>query len=646
MKRIFAITIMVFLILSIGCGKSETGEKVKAKAETKQKQVKHYSIEQFMNTVSIRGRSFSHDESKILFTSNKTGIYNIYAVPVKGGEPELLTDSKKESYYLASTFPNDNRVLFSADSGGNEINHIFLREEDGSIKDLTPEPRARASFMGWNRDLKSFFYSSNIRDPKVMDIYEMDIETFTPKMFFKNEKGFASFRISNDKKHIAMVKVDTDHNTDIYLFDREKSEYRNITAHEGEVRNTVQSFDVDSKKLYYSTNEDSEFMYIKSYDLAAGKSETVMQKNWPIRSVRFSWNGTYRVISVNNDARTQIEIFNTRQQKNVELPEFPGANITSVRFSRSETLMAFYLSSSKSPSNLYVYDLKSGKYRKLTESMNSEIDPNDLVKAKVIRYKSFDGLEIPSIFYVPKVIGKGEKIPALVWVHGGPGGQSRLSYVAVLQYLVNHGYAILGVNNRGSSGYGKTFYKLDDRNHGQGDLDDCVESKKFLKATGFVDENKIGIMGGSYGGYMVLAALAFRPEEFAVGVDVFGVANWLRTLKSIPPWWESYRKALYTELGNPETDEEYLKKISPLFHADKINKPMIVLQGANDPRVLKVESDEIVEAVKKKGIPVEYVVFDDEGHGFRKKKNEIQAYKAILKFLDKYLKGKEETYIY
>jgi len=191
----------------------------------------------------------------------------------------------------------------------------------------------------------------------------------------------------------------------------------------------------------------------------------------------------------------------------------------------------------------------------------------------------------------------------LVWVHGGPGGQSRIGYRSTIQYLVNHGYAVLAVNNRGSSGYGKTFYKLDDLKHGQDDLQDCVEAKKFLKSTGDIDENKIGIMGGSYGGYMVLAGLVYTPEAFTVGVDVFGVANWLRTLKNIPPWWEFFKKALYEEIGNPETDEAYLRKISPLFHAHKITKPLIVLQGANDPRVLKVESDEIVAAVKKNNSP-------------------------------------------
>ena len=209
----------------------------------------------------------------------------------------------------------------------------------------------------------------------------------------------------------------------------------------------------------------------------------------------------------------------------------------------------------------------------------------------------------------------------------------------MIQYLVNHGYVVLGVNNRGSSGYGKTFFTADDQKHGREPLWDCVEAKKYLASLGYVDTSKIGIAGGSYGGYMVLAALAFKPEEFVVGVDLFGVSNWVRTLESIPPYWESFRKALYKEIGDPKTDLENLKAISPLFHADKIVRPLIVLQGKNDPRVIKPESDEIVEAVKRKGGVVEYVVFDDEGHGFTKKANEIRGYKAILDFLDKYLKG-------
>ena len=213
-----------------------------------------------------------------------------------------------------------------------------------------------------------------------------------------------------------------------------------------------------------------------------------------------------------------------------------------------------------------------------------------------------------------------------MWVHGGPGGQTRRGYSAQIQYLVNHGYVVLGINNRGSSGYGKTFYAADDRKHGREPLWDCVDAKKYLASLPYVDANRIGIIGGSYGGYMVLAALAFQPDAFDVGVDIFGVSNWVRTLESIPPWWEAQRKALYDEMGDPKTDRQMLHDVSPLFHADKIRKPLMVLQGANDPRVLKAESDEIVAAVKKNGVPVEYIVFPDEGHGFTKKKNQIEGY--------------------
>ncbi len=212
-------------------------------------------------------------------------------------------------------------------------------------------------------------------------------------------------------------------------------------------------------------------------------------------------------------------------------------------------------------------------------------------------------------------------------------------YHPLHQYLANHGYVVFAINNRGSGGYGKTFKQLDDQKHGEGDLDDCVSSKRMLIETGYVNPDRIGIMGGSYGGYMALAALAFRPEEFEVGVDIFGISNWHRTVQNIPVWWEVFRESLEKEMGDFD-DEEYFRSISPIFHAENIIKPLIVLQGANDPRVLKIESDQIVEAVENNGVPVRYVLFEDEGHGFRKKENKVEGYKAILHFLDQYLMGK------
>ena len=324
----------------------------------------------------------------------------------------------------------------------------------------------------------------------------------------------------------------------------------------------------------------------------------------------------------------------------MQIANLPAGDVTNVNISDSEKKMLFYVSSSKSPSNLFVYDFDTKALKQLTNTMSKELNEADLVEGETVRFKSYDGLEIPCLLYKPKGVAKNEKVPALLWIHGGPGGQTRLSYSSTIQHLVNHGYAILAVNNRGSSGYGQSFFQADDRKHGDADLKDCVEAKKLLAQLGYIDMDKVGIMGGSYGGYMVMAALAFTPEDFKVGVNLFGVTNWQRTLKSVPPYWESFRKALYVELGDPFTaDSVALIAKSPLFHADKITKPFIVLQGSNDPRVLQVESDEIVAAARKNGVPVEYTIFPDEGHGFVKKENNIKASEDILKFLDKYLKG-------
>ncbi len=608
---------------------------------TKQPQsVKEYTIEQFMNTVRIGGSSFSSDEKSILFHSNKSSIFNVYSVAVTGDAPAQLTNSNKESTFAVSYFPNDARFLYTYDRGGNENNHLYLRELNGTERDLTPGDKVKASFLGWSHDRKSFFFSTNERDQRFFDIYEMPIDTFKASLIYKDETGFDAGDISNDKKYIAFEKSGgSQADSDVYIYNTATKEMKNITPHTGDMANSPQVFDVDSKNLYYLTDAGSEFRYVARYDLTTGKTEVVEKAPWDIAYTYFSRNGKYRVTAINEDARTKIKINDTATGKLVALPQLPNADITGVNISPTEKLMAFYLNGDRSPSNLYVYDFGTKKATKLTESLNPDINPADLVDSQVIRYKSFDGLEIPSILYKPKQASPQNKVPALLLVHGGPGGQTRVGYSPLTQYLVNHGYVILGVNNRGSSGYGKSFFASDDGKHGREPLWDCVEAKKYLASLGYVDEKKIGIAGGSYGGYMVLAALAFKPEEFAVGVDLFGVSNWVRTLQSIPPYWESFRKSLYKEIGDPAKDLENLRAVSPLFHADKIVKPLIVLQGANDPRVIKPESDEIVENIKKRNGVVEYVLFDNEGHGFTKKANEIRAYKAILDFLDRYLKN-------
>lgn len=601
------------------------------------REIKQYSIEQFMKTVSIGGSSFSYDEKSVLFSSNQTGVFNAFVIPVAGGEPSQLTFSKQDSIFALSFLPHDKRFLFYSDSGGNEIGHIYLQQEDGTARDLTPDEKAKSTFYGISYDEKSFYFGSNKRDPKFMDIYEMDLETFTPRMIYQNEGAYSLGAVSRDRRYLAFSKTITRDNSDIYLYDTKTGEFKHLTPHEGDINYSPGTFSPDSKSLYYLTDEGSEFTYLKKFDLQSGTSEIVLQADWDITFAGFSHSGKYMVVGINNNALTEIRIYNTFTNQLVHLPELPQGQISSVKISKSEKLMSFYVTDSRSPQNLYVYDFGSNRYSQLTHTLNPEIDPQDLVEARRVNYRSFDGLDIPAILYKPHRAEPSNKAPALVWVHGGPGGQSTIHYDPLFQYLVNHGYAIIAVNNRGSSGYGKTFYRLDNHKHGQDDLADCIAAKDYLRTTGYVNADRVGIIGRSYGGYMVLAALTFRPEAFALGVDMFGVSNWLRTLKSFPSWWDPFKESLYREIGNPDTEEEYLRSISPLFHANKIDKPLMVLQGKNDPRVLKAESDEIVEAARKRSVPVEYIIFEDEGHGFVKKENQIKGYGAILDFLNKYL---------
>jgi dipeptidyl aminopeptidase/acylaminoacyl peptidase len=605
---------------------------------------KQYTMAQFMDVVQITGGAFSPDESKILFSSKETGIFNAYEVDIKSGEKKQLTSSTDNAIFSEDYFPSGDRILYSADSGGNEITHLFVQTPDGKSTDLITDKKAKASFIGWSFNKKNLYYQSNARDPKYFDLYRMQVGDkpegkVTTNIAYKNDDGLDVSSVSDDDRYMALVKTNSTSDGDMFLLDTQSGKKKLISEHQGDAIYNAQYFSHDGKKLFYLTNEGGEFIYLASYDLASGEKAKVEEAPWDYMFASISRNGKYRVVGINNDARTEVKIYDENGQV-IQIPGLPAGDVTNVTISDSEKNVLFYVSSSKSPSNLFVYNFETKELKQLTNTMSKEISENDLVAGEVVRFKSYDGLEIPCLLYKPKGIAEGEKVPALLWIHGGPGGQTRLNYSPIIQHLVNHGYAILAVNNRGSSGYGKTFFQADDRKHGDADLKDCVESKKLLATLPYIDMNKVGIMGGSYGGYMVMAALAFTPDDFKVGVNLFGVTNWQRTLKSIPPWWESFRKGLYLELGDPfTTDSVALIAKSPLFHTDKIKSPFIVLQGSNDPRVLQVESDEIVAAARKNGVTVEYTIFPDEGHGFVKKENNIKASEDILKFLDQNLKN-------
>ena len=602
-------------------------------------QPKDYTIEQFYENTRIAGGYFSPDEDKLLVSSDKSGIFNLFEIDISNAEMQQITNSKEDSYFAIDYVPNSENMLYSADKGGNEINHIYLLEENGNSRDLTPGENEKAQFAGWNKDKSGFYYISNKRNPQFFDLYEMDMQSLESEMIYKNEENLTVEDISHNGQLLALSKSITTSENKLFLYDLQTKEMTELS--EEAAQYSASGFDKNDEHFYYITNAGREFKSLIEYNLETKKSNNLFETNWDVMYSYLSENDKYRVIGINEDGKNSLIINNTQTGEEVDLPDMQNEDIVAVNISDSEELMRLTIGTAKAPNNLYVYDFSSGDLKKLTNTLNPEIDAEDLVSAEVVRYKSFDGLEIPAIYYKPHQASENNKVPALVWVHGGPGGQSRVGYSALIQYLVNQGYAILAVNNRGSSGYGKTFFRMDDKKHGDEDLKDCIWGKKWLQDQEYIDADKIGIIGGSYGGYMTMAAMTFTPDEFEAGVNIFGVTNWLRTLKSIPPYWEAFREALYEEMGDPVKDSIALYNKSPLFHADQVKNPVMVLQGANDPRVLQVESDEIVAALKENDVPVEYIVFEDEGHGFIKKENEIKAYRQIREFLDKYLKEEE-----
>jgi len=600
--------------------------------------LKRYDAATLFKNVGVIAAGFSHDGSKVLTSMDLSGVFNLYAIPTAGGEPQRLTSSV-ESQVAVGYFPADDRLLYTQDTGGNELSHLYVLE-GREARDLTPGDKVKASFVAFSSDGAWFWASTNERDPKAFDLYRYAAKGYQRERVFTNLGEWSIGDVSRDGRWLALGKSRTNADSDVYVVDLAKpgAQPRLVTAHHGNVQNVAFGFTPDGKALWYSTDGQGEFTQAWSYDLATGKAHAEIAASWDVAFVEFSEHGRYRVSATNEDARTVLRVVDTTTGKDVALPALPSADVTGTFFSRDETRMGFLLTSDRTPRDLWMVDVAGGTPRQLTHALNPAVDPADLVDAQVVRYPSGDGLPIPAILYRPRDATATHKVPAVVLVHGGPGGQSRRGYSELVQHLVNHGYAILAVNNRGSSGYGKTFFHLDDRKHGDVDLKDVVAARPYLASLPWVDGTRVAIMGGSYGGYMVGAALAFAPDVFDAGIDIFGVMNWVRTLESIPPWWASFRESLYAEMGDPAVEGTRLRAISPLFHTDQIKKPLLVVQGKNDPRVLKVESDEIVAAVKKNGVPVEYLVFDNEGHGFQKQKNTIAAQEAYLKFLDTYLR--------
>lgn len=597
---------------------------------------KRYPIDEFMQTTRMSGISFSHDEREILVTSNQSGVFNAYSIPLAGGQPRQLTFSNEEAVRAVSFFPSDHRILYLRDKGGVENTHLCIGEVDGREVELTHGDRVKSGFIGWNEEGSHFFCTSN-ECGQFADAYRIDARTYERSLIYRNDGGYLVARVSPNGQYLALVKYEGLTNANIYVLHVPSGTLALITPHSGNVGYMPLYFDSASERLHYRLrqNEDEAFEY--SYDLRTGSHEMCERLPITFRHSLKSESTRYRAVITDERETSSLYLRDCVTDTRVDLPALPAGTVTSVAISKSDRYFAFYVNGDREPTELYVCDLLSRQISKLTNNINPSIDRADLVESEVLEIESFDGMRIPCLLWKPHEASRAHKVPALIWVHGGPIGQVRKTYAGAVQFLVNHGFAVLAVNHRGSQGYGREFLDAADRKQGREPLWDCVQARHFLAACDFIDAARIGIIGGSFGGYMAMAALAFHPEEFAAGVAISGVSNLVRHVEAKlqqPGPAEIYLQ----KVGDPVRDRVMLEAVSPALHADRITKPLMVLHGAKDPRASRVESQDIVNSIRANGGVVEYLEFSDEAHGFRKRANSIRAYGAILDFLEKYLR--------
>ena len=622
-----------------------------------------YDAEVFFETVTYRlshggGHAFSPDGERLLVNSDTTGVFNAYAVSPDGEQFEPLSDSENNAIYAVSWFPDDERVLLTGDVGGNEQNSVFVREPDGTVHDLLPPgdyevagQQSGLRFEAWQADGDAFFLTSTERDPQVADLYRYDAESYERERVFRNTRELPfptrGFHVSPDGRWLALDFHHTRYDFDIYLVDLHSEDREPkpvLTSPDTEIVHRGMGFTPDSSRLIYGTDEHGEFFHAWTMDLETRETAPMIEGEWDVTQARtnldygvyFSPDGRYRMTILNADGRNAVTLLDTRDGRGVDLSFLPEGMLSQPRFSADGKHLAIQLERDTRPTDIYLVDLEQRDYRRLTEALNPAISEDDLVASEIVRFTSEDGLEIPGLLYRPHQASAESPVPAMVWIHGGPGGQSRKGYNPLIQFMVNQGYAIYAINNRGSKGYGKTFREADRRAHGQADLADVVASRGFLEEIDWIDGERIGVTGRSYGGYLTLAAMTFEPEVFDVAISVVGFSDYVSNITD-GGWRLPRLPAAWDEMGHPEKDEEFLRAKSPLYFADRIEKPLFVAAGANDVRVSIDQNDRLVEAAREAGAHVEYLVFEDEGHGFRKRVNRITAARAYVDFLERFL---------
>ena len=426
---------------------------------------------------------------------------------------------------------------------------------------------------------------------------------------------------------------------DIYAIDVASGNATNLTSHQGKSLNTASSLSKDGRTLLITSNAKSGYQNVALLDIASKKITWVTDTKWEASAGDFSPDGKRFTYAINADGRSDVYLGDTATTKSEKIPIAGGVNgfaAYPTSFSSSGDRLLLSHESSVEPADFWVYDLASRKPRQLTYSVIASLKAAPRPPSQVISYKSFDGKTISALLWVPFNLKRDGSNPALVLPHGGPTGQSQDYWSPRIAAFVSRGYICIAPNVRGSTGYGIEFQKANYKDLGGGDLQDEVYAAKFLEATGYVNPKKIGITGGSYGGFMTLMAIGRSPDVWAAGVELFGIINWMTMLQHEDAMLQEYEKSL---LGDPVKDRAIYDAASPITYIHNVKAPLLVLQGENDPRVPKEEAEQVVELLKKDGKTVDAHYYPNEGHGFEKRENQIDSIRRSVEWFDKYLKG-------
>ena len=605
-----------------------------------QAQMRKIPLRDFFKNPEKTGFQVSPDGKYISYLSPWEDRLNVF-VQKLGDKEAIRVTSAKERDVAGYFWKGNDRIVFLQDSGGDENYKLYSVDRNGkNTKLFTPPDKVRAGIVDDLEDIDDeMLISLNQRDPKAFDVYRLNLATGEMKIVAENPGNIMSWITDHDGKLRAAVASDGVNNVLLYR-DNESEQFREVLNTNFRNDVTPLFFTFDNKFIYALSNLNRDKSAVVKFDIANGQEIEVLYENPDVDVSGLSYSKKRKVltsISYVKDKRELKFLDDKAENRYTTLKNKLGTYevvITGMNKNENKFLVRTY--SDRSLGAYYFYDEAKNDFYKITD-VSPWINEDEMCDMKPVQYTSRDGLTINGYLTLPRDV-EAKNLPVVINPHGGPWHRDSWGYNPEIQFLANRGYAVLQMNFRGSTGYGKKFWEASFKQWGLKMQDDISDGVKWLINTGIADPKRVAIYGGSYGGYATLAGVTFTPDLYACAVDYVGVSNMFTFLKTIPPYWEPFRKMMYEMVGDPEKDSALFTQVSPVFHTDKIKAPLFVAQGKNDPRVNVNESDQMVEAMRNRGLEVEYMVKDNEGHGFRNQENRFDFYEAMEKFLEKHLK--------